>query len=407
MTYNQAKALDEKYVMHTFARKPVEFVSGSGMHLQDDAGNDYLDFLSGIGVCCLGHCHPTVVKAVQDQAAKLMHVSNYYEIEQRGEVAEILSGMLNWGDPARPYPWKTFFANSGAEANECAIKLARLYSRERGHGGQGIICMERSFHGRTLATLAATQQPVKQAAFQPLPQNFLAAPPNDIEALRAVFDANPQGIAAVMVEPVQGECGVYPLTEEYLQAALEMAHENGALLICDEVQCGIYRTGTPFAFQQLGVVPDIVSMAKGIAGGFPMGACAARDAVASVFEPGIHGSTFGGSNLAVAAARATLTTLVDEGIPAHVAEVGEYLRAKLEELPGVVEVRGMGLMLAAEFGEDVDAAKVVLDALGVGLVLNYTGPHTLRFLPPLICATEDVDVLMAKLPALLEGATAA
>lgn len=404
MSYEQAKELDEKYVMHTYGRKPVELVSGKGMHLQDDAGNDYLDFIGGIGVCCLGHCHPAVVKAVQDQAAKLMHVSNYYYIEKRGEVARTLSGMLNWGDPARPAPWKTFFANSGAEANECAIKLARLWSKERSHGGQGIICMERSFHGRTLATLAATQQPVKQAAFQPLPQNFLAAPPNDIEALAAVFEANPKGIAAVMVEPVQGECGVYPLTEEYLQAALEMAHANGALLICDEVQCGIYRTGTPFAFQQLGVVPDIVSMAKGIGGGFPLGACAARDEVAAVFEPGIHGSTFGGSNLAVAAAQVTLETLVEEGVPANVAEVGAYFAQKLEALPETLEVRGMGLMLACELPEDVDAAKLVLDALQVGLLLNYTGPHTLRFLPPLICGTQEVDELIEKLPALIAGA---
>jgi len=221
-----------------------------------------------------------------------------------------------------------------------------------------------------------------------------------------VFAEHPQGITAVMVEPVQGECGVYPLTEEYLQAALELAHENGALLICDEVQCGIYRTGTPFAFQQLGVVADIVSMAKGIAGGFPMGACAARSSVAEVFEPGIHGSTFGGSNLAVAAALATLQTLVDEGVPENVVEVGAYLREQLEALPDVVEVRGMGLMLACEFGDDVDAGKLVLDALGEGLILNYTGPHTLRFLPPLVCGTQDVDVLIAKLPALIAGSKA-
>ena len=401
MSLEQAKKLDEKYVMHTFARKPVELVRGQGMHVWDDAGNDYLDFIGGIGVCSLGHCHPAVVSAVQEQAATLMHVSNYYHIERRGEVAERLSGMLNWGDPARPAPWKTFFANSGAEANECAIKLARLWSKERSHGGQGIVCLERSFHGRTLATLAATQQPVKQAAFQPLPQNFLSTPPNDIEALKAVFEANPQGVAAVMVEPVQGECGVYPLTEEYLKAACELAHENGALLICDEVQCGIYRTGTPFAFQQMDVVPDIVSMAKGIGGGFPLGACAARDEVAAVFEPGIHGSTFGGSNLAVAAAQATLATLVDEGIPAQVAEVGAYFRERLEALDGVGEVRGMGLMLACELPQDVDAAQVVLDALGEGLLLNYTGPHTLRFLPPLVCTREDVDCLLAKLPALI------
>lgn len=404
MAFETAKALDDKYVMHTFARKPVELVSGQGMEVVDDAGNRYLDFIGGIGVCSLGHCHPAVVKAVQDQAAKLMHVSNYYYIEQRGELAELLSGLLNWGDPARPTPWKTFFANSGAEANECAIKLARLWSKQRSHGGQGIVCLERSFHGRTLATLAATQQPVKQAAFQPLPGGFLATPPNDIAALEEIFAANPHGIAAVMVEPVQGECGVYPLDEEYLQAAAQLAHDNGALLICDEVQCGIYRTGTPFAFQQLGVVPDIVSMAKGIGGGFPLGACAARDAVAEVFEPGIHGSTFGGSNLAVAAAFATLATLVEEGIPAQVVEVGEYLREQLSQLDAVTEVRGLGLMVACELPTDVDAPKLVTDALGQGLLLNYTGPHTLRFLPPLVCTAQDVDALVEKLPGLIDGA---
>lgn len=406
MSYEEARALDEKFVMHTFARKPVELVSGSGMHVQDDAGNDYLDFIGGIGVCCLGHCHPAVVKAVADQAAKLMHVSNYYHIEHRGEVAQILSGMLNWGDPARPAPWKTFFANSGAEANECAIKLARLYSKERSHGGQGIVCLEGSFHGRTLATLAATRQPVKQAAFEPLPQNFLSTPLNDVEALRSVLQANPGGIAAVMVEPIQGESGVHPLSEEFMQAALELAHEAGALLICDEVQCGIYRTGTPFAFQQAGVVPDIVSMAKGIAGGFPMGACAARDEVAAVFEPGLHGSTFGGSNLAVAAAHATLTTLVDEGVPANVVQVGAHFQEGLRGLPSVTEVRGAGLMLACDLEDGVDAAKVVLDALDAGLLLNYTGPRTLRFLPPLVCTEQDVDELLAKLPALIAGARA-
>ncbi len=407
MSYETAKALDDTYVMHTFGRKPVEFVSGAGMHLQDDAGNDYLDFLSGIGVCCLGHCHPAIVAAVQEQAAKLMHVSNYYQIEHRGEVAQQLSALLNNGDADAPELWKTFFANSGAEANECAIKLARLYSKEKGHGGQGIICMERSFHGRTLATLAATRQPVKQAAFEPLPQNFLSAKPNDIDSLKEAFAQHPNGIAAVMVEPVQGECGVYPLTAEYLQAARELAHENGALLICDEVQCGIFRTGTPFAFQQLGVVPDIVSMAKGIAGGFPMGACAARDEVAAVFVPGLHGSTFGGSNLAVAAADATLKALQDENIAENVKEVGAYFRAKLESLDEVAEVRGMGLMLACELGEDVDAPKLVIDALSCGFVLNYTGPHTLRFLPPLVCTKEDVDALIAALPGLVAGAAGA
>ena len=407
MSYETEKALDEKYLMRTFARKPVELVSGAGMHVRDDAGNDYLDFLGGIGVCCLGHCHPAVVKAVQEQAAKLMHVSNYYYIEHRGEVAKRLSALLNQGDADAPETWRTFFANSGAEANECAIKLARLYSKEKGHGGQGIVCLERSFHGRTLATLAATRQPVKQAAFEPLPQNFLSTPPNDMEALKDLFAQNPDGIAAVMVEPVQGECGVYPLEAEYLQAALALAHENGALLICDEVQCGIFRTGAPFAFQQLGVTPDIVSMAKGVAGGFPMGACAARDEVAAVFAPGLHGSTFGGSNLAVAAAEATLKALEDEDIAQNVMEVGGYFRMRLESLDEVREVRGMGLMLACELSEDVDAARLVIDALSCGLLLNYTGPHTLRFLPPLVCTKGDVDVLIGALPGLIAGAVRA
>ena len=270
MSFEEEKQLEETYVMHTFGRKPVEFVSGSGMHLVDDKGNEYLDFLSGIGVCCLGHSPKAVTDAVAEQAEKLMHVSNYYYIEGRGELAKTLSDLLNGGD-AEAEPWQTFFANSGAEANECAIKLARYWSRQCSHGGQNIVCLNRSFHGRTLATLAATQQPVKQSAFQPLPGGFLATQPNDIEALEATFAEN-DDIAAILVETVQGECGVYPLSPEYLARAAELAHAHGALLICDEVQCGIYRCGAPYAFQVLGTTPEIVTMAKGLAGGFPLGA---------------------------------------------------------------------------------------------------------------------------------------
>lgn len=403
MSLEEQQNLEETYLMHTFARKPVELVSGHGMVATDDKGNDYLDFIGGIGVCCLGHCHPAVVDAISDQAHKLIHVSNYYYIEKRGEVAKLLSDMLN-EHAEGAQPWKTFFANSGAEANECAIKLARLYSKVHGHGGQNIVSLERSFHGRTLATLAATQQPVKQSAFQPLPGGFLAVAPNDVEALEQTFAAHPDGIAAVLVEPIQGESGVHPLTTEYLQAALKLAHDNGALLICDEVQCGIYRAGAyPYAFQHADILPDIVTMAKGIAGGFPMGACSAQASVAEVFEPGLHGSTFGGSNLAIAASYATLTTLQEIGIAAHVTEVGDYLQEQLAQVAGVTEVRGSGLMVACDLAEGVNAFDVVLRALDAGLLLNATGDHTLRFLPPLICEKSDVDTLVAKLPALIAG----
>lgn len=405
MSLATEQALEEQYVMHTFARKPVELVSGSGMTVTDDTGREYRDFIGGIGVCCLGHNAPEVTEAIAEQAHKLTHVSNYYYIEKRGEVARMLSEMLNECVPAdTAEPWQTFFANSGAEANECAIKLARLYSHTKGHGGQNIISLEHSFHGRTLVTLAATQQPVKQAAFQPLPGGFLAVPPNDAAALEQTFDAHPNGIAAILLEPIQGESGVHELSAGYLQRALELAHANGALLICDEVQCGIYRAGTyPYAFQRADILPDIVSMAKGIGGGFPMGACSARSEVAQAFEPGLHGSTFGGSNLAIAAAYATLTALKERGIGTHVEQVGAYLRQQLAAVPGLSNVRGAGLMVACEVPEGVNAFDVVLHALDAGLLLNATGDATLRFLPPLICTEEDVDYLIEKLPALIAG----
>ena len=417
MSLKEQQELESQYVMGTFARKPVEFVRGEGMTLYDDEGRAYLDFLSGIGVACLGHCHPAVSGAIAHQAQRLIHVSNYYYIEGRGEVAKRLSDMLNdrgytGAAPAEgePEAWKTFFANSGAEANECAIKLARLAARKRVEAEGGnvesaprvIVTLKRSFHGRTLATLAATAQPAKQEAFQPLPGGFAYAPINDLAALKALFAEQPGQICAVMVECVQGESGVFPCDPGYLEAAVALAHEHGALFICDEVQCGIFRCGEhPFAFQKAGITPDIVSMAKGIASGFPMGACAARASVADAFSAGDHGSTFGGSNLAIAAAKATLETLCEADTASHVERVGAYLRARLAELPCVAEVRGWGLMCACEFTDAVDAPALVLAALEQGLVLNYTGPHTLRFLPPLICTEAEVDELIARLSRLL------
>ncbi len=410
MTLQEQQQLEDAYVMHTFGRKPVELVRGEGMRVWDDAGNEYLDFIGGIGVISLGHCHPALVKTLQDQAAKLMHVSNYYYIEGRGQLAKKINDLVKQNlSCAHAEDWQTFFANSGAEANECAIKLARLYARRQKEAEgsdarpQLIVTLERSFHGRTCETLAATAQPVKQEAFSPLPTEklYVPVPANDVEALESVFAEKGDDICGMMLEPVQGECGVYPCTEEYLEAARRLTREHGAVLIFDEVQCGMFRCGTPFGFQHASVQPDIITMAKGIAGGVPMGACAARSRVAKVFEPGIHGSTFGGSCLAIAAANTVLDTIEAEGIAQNVEEVGAYLREQLAKLPHVKEVRGLGLMVATEFEDGVDAPALVLAALDEGLLLNATGPHTLRFLPPLVCAREDVDALIARLATLL------
>ena len=408
MALKDQQQLESTYVMHTFGRKPVELVRGSGMRVWDDADREYLDFIGGIGVISLGHCHPALVEALQKQTARLMHVSNYYYIEGRGELAKRLSDLLNADDDATdPEPWQTFFANSGAEANECAIKIARLNARLKAEkAGRAdvprlVVTLERSFHGRTLATLAATAQPVKQEIFQPLPDGFAATPANDVAALERLFAERGNEICGMLIEPVQGECGVYPCTTEFLQAARRLTEQYGALLMYDEVQCGMYRCATPFAFQRLGVSPDVVTMAKGIAGGVPMGACAARASAAAAFEPGVHGSTFGGSNLAITAANVVLDTVASQGIAENVEEVGSYLRERLAALPLVVEVRGMGLMVAAELEDALDAPAIVLAALEAGLLLNATGPHTLRFLPPLVCTREDVDVLISRLAALL------
>lgn len=413
MTLAREMALESEYVMGTFARKPVEFVEGEGMILRDDEGREYLDFLSGIGVCSLGHCHPALVEAVSEQAAKLIHVSNYYYIEHRGEVAQLLSTMLNAGNKeTHPETWKTFFANSGAEANECAIKLARLYARRRTEAAgtdaelapRLIVTLAKSFHGRTLATLAATAQPAKQEAFQPLPAGFTSTPINDVEALERLFATQGDRICAVMMEVVQGESGVHPCTEEFVQAVRRLTAEHGALMICDEVQSGIFRTGLPYGFQHFDVVPDIVTMAKGIASGIVAGACAAKTSVAQAFAPGDHGTTFGGSNIAMAAAHVTLSTLLAPGMAAHIEEVGAYMRERLAGLPHVNEVRGLGLMNGIDLTHEAPAAPdIVAAGLECGLVLNATGPSTLRFLPPLICTEADVDVLVEKLAKLLEG----
>ena len=422
MGFIEEQQLESAYVMGTYARKPVELVRGRGMRVEDAEGRTYLDFVSGVGAVSLGHCHPALASAIEEQASTLVHVSNYYYIEHRGEVAHLVSDLLNeCVDEAEREPWQSFFANSGAEANECAFKLARLHAKKRamaaaeaaGADEDGvraaaaaaprlIVTLDASFHGRTLATLAATAQPAKQEVFQPLPDGFVRTPINDIKALESLFASQGDGICAVMVECVQGESGVHPCEPEFLAAVRRLTAERGALFMCDEIQCGMYRCGTyPFGFQHFGIAPDVVTIAKGIASGFPMGMCAARAQVAASFDPGDHGSTFGGSCLAVAAAEATVRALAAEDAAGNAERTGAYLREKLAALPQVEEVRGLGLMVACDLAEGVSAPDVVLAGLDEGLLLNFTGPRTLRFLPPLVCSKEDVDVLVQKLAALL------
>ncbi len=417
MSLKEEKTLEQAYVMPIFARKDVEFVEGEGMMLTDDAGKDYLDFLGGIGVASLGHCHPALVEAVCAQSQKLIHVGNYYYIEKRGEVAEMISTLLS-GDghtskSSSSLTWKSFFANSGAEANECAIKLARLYARrifeeqfETTKLANVIVTLQGSFHGRTLATLAATAQPAKQEDFQPLPEGFVSVPINDIASLEQLFTERADEICAVMVECIQGESGIHPCTKEFLHAVRRLTTSHHALFICDEVQSGIYRTGKPFAFQHFDIIPDVVTIAKGVASGIPTGICAARAQIADVFEPGDHGSTFGGSNIAVAAAYTTLDTLRENDYGAHVTEVGEYFRNRLAEIPEISEVRGLGLMVGVDLDCDtcdLNAFDVVEKALAEGLVINATGSCTLRFLPPLICEKSHVDILVDKLASIIGG----
>ena len=405
MSFEEAKKLDDHFVMHTFNRKPVMLVEGSGMEVKDDEGKTYLDFIAGIGADSLGHCPPAVSEAIAAQAKRLIHVSNYYHIENRGEVAKIISDLLNTCVPKFfRAPWPVFFANSGAEANECAIKLARLYSKKEGTGGQTIITMNNSFHGRTLSTLAATAQPAKQELFEPLPGGFVHVPMNDMNAVHRAFFENPGEVCAIMIECVQGESGIHPWDPDVLYEVAQFARKNGMLIIVDEVQSGFYRCGEfPFAFQNMGITPDIITMAKGIASGFPMGACAARIEVAEAFEPGDHGSTFGGSNLAMAAAHATLATLSRGHFDEDVQELGDYFAEGLDKIDAITEVRGMGLMIGADLEEGIDANLVVAKGLDEGFLLNATGPQTLRFLPPLIVTRKEIDQLLAALPGMIDA----
>jgi predicted acetylornithine/succinylornithine family transaminase len=389
-------ALDRDAIMHTYARKPVLFVRGEGMRLYDDAGREYLDFVSGIGAVNLGHAHPAVTAAVAEQAAKLVHVSNLFYVEHRAELARDVSDLLGGG-------WKMFFANSGAEAIEGAIKLARRWAGEHKLGAYKVVTLERSFHGRTLAALAATGQASKQEAFKPLPEGFVHVPANDIDALETAVNDT---VAAVMIEIVQGEGGVWPLSAEYLQAARRICDERNALLIADEVQTGFFRTGPAFAHQAFGVTPDVVAVAKALANGLPIGGFLARGTAAEALLPGDHGSTFGGGPVVCAAGRATIAGLVAGNCGARSLESGAHLRERLSALAAetgaITDVRGAGLMVGATLARPI-AAEVAAQALDRGIVLNNIGADILRFLPPLLCGKPEIDTLLITLSNILEG----
>ncbi|HZP30422.1 MAG TPA: acetylornithine transaminase [Acidimicrobiia bacterium] len=386
-TFDELAALDAEHVMGTYARLPVAFVRGEGTVLYDSEGRRYLDFLAGLAVVSLGHAHPVVAEAIAEQARTLLHVSNLYYNDVQPHLAARLDELLGGGG-------RVFFANSGAEANECAIKLARRHGQT--HGGPErfhVVSAYGSFHGRTLTTLAATGQPQKQETFQPLPAGFRQVEFADVDALSAALD---ERVCAVLLEPVQGEGGVQPSPPGYLEAVRSLCDEREALLIVDEVQTGLGRTGRWFGFQHAdGVVPDVVTMAKALGNGVPIGACWARAEVAGALRPGDHATTFGGQPLAARAALAVLDVMQAEDVPARAARAGDRLRTELAALPAVAAVRGEGLLLAVELAGGL-AAKDVADAcLERGLVVNAVTPTALRLAPPLLVRDDEIDEAVA------------
>lgn len=380
-------------LMATYPPPPVTFVRGKGTVLWDSEGKDYLDLLCGLAVTSLGHAHPVVAEAVARQAATLLHVSNLYGNEVGPEVAATLD-RLHGGSG------KVFFTNSGAEANECALKLARKWG---GRGRHVVVTALGSFHGRTLATLHATGQPEKHEAFQPLPEGFRHVAWEDLDALQAALDPS---VAAVLLETVQGEGGVNPAGSEYLAGVQRLCRQRGILFMVDEVQTGLGRTGRWFGYQHHDLQPDVVTMAKALGNGMPIGACWARTEVADVFEVGDHGSTYGGQPLAAAAARAVLQVMETENVPARATAQGVILTEALTATAGVVQVRGLGLLLAAELVPGLDARAVASAALRHGLVVNGVTPSALRFAPPLLITDDEIREAVRRLTAAI-GAVAA
>jgi predicted acetylornithine/succinylornithine family transaminase len=386
VSLQELQELERESVIATYARNPVEFVRGEGVRLWDGEGNEYLDALCGISVTNLGHCHPRVVAAVREQVGRLMHVGNLFYTEPGIRLCARLSQSSLGG--------KVFLCNSGTEAVEAALKLAR-----RARRGGDVVVVHRAFHGRTYGALSATPQEAKQAPFAPLVPGFRVVAPDDPEALLAAVD---ERTAAVLLEPIQGESGVHVLSQELLAAARAACDEHGAALIFDEIQCGMGRTGTLWAYEQTGVRPDAITVAKALGGGLPIGALVTGGRLADVLQAGDHGSTFAGGPVVAAAALAALELTVEESLLAGVRSAGELFAAGLAELPHVRDVRGRGLMLACEL--DIDAPAVVRRALlEQRLVANATGPSTLRLLPALTYGPEEVGEALERLGRALEG----
>jgi len=380
--------------MSSYQPLPIAFEHGSGVWLTDQGGQQYLDAISGIAVCGLGHAHPDVTQAIADQAGKLLHTSNLYHIALQEELAERLTSLAGMD--------KVFFANSGAEANEAAIKIARLYGHQKGIDHPVIITATGSFHGRTMATLSATGNPVIQKGFEPLVEKFIHVPYNDIEALNSVFDEN---IVAVMLEPIQGEGGIIIPDEGYLHSVREICDQNNCLLILDEIQTGMCRTGKWFAFQHENITPDVMTLAKALGNGMPIGACLAKGLAAELIKPGSHGSTFGGNPLASRAGLAVIDILAKQKLHENAAKLGaqmlESFKQGFSEIKGVVSVRGKGLMLGIEL--DKECAQLDTMALEEHLLINVTSDNVIRLLPPLIIDEDLAQQIVEKVIRLVKA----
>lgn len=394
MTNLEIKTLGDKYLMGTYSRLPIAMVSGKGAKVTDADGNVYLDFVAGVAVNCLGHGSEVVTNAIKEQADKMIHCSNLYYIETQAKLAEMLCKNSCMD--------KVFFCNSGAEANECAIKLARKYAKMKGYNDRyEVITMIKSFHGRTLATLTATGQDKVQVGFDPLPSGFSYVPFNDIEAIEAAVSSK---TCAIMVEPVQGEGGVTAITDEYFAAISKICKENDILLICDEVQVGLGRTGKLFAYEHSNVEPDIMTLAKALGGGVPVGACLAKDSVACAMVAGDHGSTFGGNPLVTAVGCAVVDEMIKTNLADKALAMGEFITAEFEKLKEkysfIKEIRGKGLLLGMEI--DHAGANVVKNCLEKGLLINCTAGTVLRFVPPLNITKDEVMEMIEILDSCLE-----
>ncbi|HYA21028.1 MAG TPA: acetylornithine transaminase [Burkholderiales bacterium] len=377
------------HLMNTYARLPIGFVRGEGVWLWDSRGKRYLDGVSGIAVNTLGHAHPRLVEALTEQVRTLIHTSNLYQVPKQEELAARIVGLAHMD--------KAFFCNSGAEANEAAIKLARLYGHQKGIDNPTIIVMEKSFHGRTMATLSATGSRRVQAGFEPLLGGFARVPYNDLDAVAQVAGHN-KNIVAVLVEPIQGESGIrVPLPlPDYLRGLRRICDEHGWLLMLDEVQCGIGRTGRWFAHQYSGITPDVMTLAKGLGSGLPIGACLGAGAAADIFKPGTHGSTFGGNPLACVAALTTLAIIEEENLMAHALKLGEFIRDRLAQVlvgvKDVVQIRGEGLMIGIELAQP--CGDIVETALEQGLLVNVTAENVIRLLPALVMQQAQAQQLV-------------